>query len=213
MLAARLVGHQLTRAGTIALLATTFSEDFRNANVSDRLAGFKEIWGPLGRYELKPCPIIEVATSADISAALADPELAYIVAFDSKSAEAALDALDAQAKKRCVPIVAFDPSEAVFDAIGDGRVQSAIFHDPYRSGFAAIERLGVYRAADKDSLPIPGHGSYLLVSEVVQKENLAEIRRRLDRCGSGSKIGASPTGAHGPPQAYLSALTNAARGT
>jgi ribose transport system substrate-binding protein len=177
-LVARLVRDQLSRPGKVLLLATTFSDDARNKNVSQRLAGFKETWGPCGQDETMLCPIIEVATDSNLSATLADPQLAFIVALDSKAAESALTTLSARSDGRHVPIIAFDPSQAIFDAIADGRVYSAIFDDPYRSSFKAVQRLGVY-CADKDSLPVPGRGSDFLVSEVVRKENLADIRRRL----------------------------------
>ena len=134
-----------------------------------------------------PCPIVQIATgsktlervSQDLSAALADPELAFIVAFDSKAAESALKALAARSESRRIPIIAFEPNQAIFDAIGDCRVCAAIFDDPYRSGFAAIQCLDNYRSEEITSLPSPGHGSCALVSEVVRKENLADIRRRI----------------------------------
>jgi ABC-type sugar transport system substrate-binding protein len=154
--------------------------------VNERLAGFKEIWGQCGQVDEMPCPILQVATdptnlepvSQDLSATVADPELAFIVAFDSKAAECALKALASRSETRRVPIIAFEPNQAIFDGIDDGRVCSAIFDDPYRSGFTAIQRLGLYRGAVKDTLPVPGYGSFFLASEVVHKENLADIRRR-----------------------------------
>jgi ribose transport system substrate-binding protein len=183
-LVARLVRDQLSCPGKVALLATTFSEDARNTNVSERLAGFKEMWGPSGQDDAMPCPIIEVDTDSDFSATLADPELAFIVAFDSNSAKSALKSLASQSNARRVPIIAFEPDEAIFDAIDDGRVCAAILHDPYRAGYTSIQRLSDYQGADKASLPAPGYGNFLLVSEVVQKENLADFRRRLDhKCG------------------------------
>jgi ABC-type sugar transport system substrate-binding protein len=134
-----------------------------------------------------PCSIVQVATdsktleplSQDLSAALADPELAFIVAFDSQSAESALKVLAARSESRRIPIIAFEPNQAIFAAIDDGRVCAAIFDDPYRTGFAAIQCLNNYRRAEITSLPSPGHGSCTLVSEVVRKENLADIRRRI----------------------------------
>jgi ribose transport system substrate-binding protein len=174
-LAARLVSDQLSRPGKIALLATSFSNDPRNENVTDRLAGFKDQWGPSGQDDLT---LVEAATDPALAATLADPELAFIVAFDSKAAVFALKTLAAQSETRRVPMIAFEPNQAIFDAIDDGRVSSAIFDDPYRSGFAAIERLDAYRRKNKECLPVPGYGSFFLASEVVRKENLADVRRR-----------------------------------
>jgi ribose transport system substrate-binding protein len=186
-LVARLISGQCSQPGKVALLATTFSDEARNTNVTDRLAGFEEAWGTCGQDPAMPCPIVQVATdskavapvSQDLSAALADPELAFIVAFDAKSAESALKVLAARAESRRIPIIAFEPNQAIFDAIDDGRVCAAIFDDPYRSGFAAIQCLDNYRRAEITSLPSPGHGSCTLTSEVVRKENLADIRRRI----------------------------------
>ena len=133
---ARLVRDQLSRPGKVALLATTFSDAVRNTNVSERLAGFKEQWG----VDAMRCPLIEAATDSALAAALSDPELAFIVAFDSRTAAFALKTLATQSDTRRVPMITFDPNQAIFDAIEDGRVCCAIFDDPYRSGFAAIQR-------------------------------------------------------------------------
>ncbi len=191
-LAARLVAERLSRPGKVALLISTVSDDPRDTKTNQRLAGFKEMWGPSGPNEALPCPIIQVATDSensgprrqDLCTILTDPELAYIVALDSKAAAAALDALAGQSETQHLPIIAFDPSEAIFDAIDDGRVCSAIFDDPYQVGYTAIQRLDAYRSADKDSLPVPGYGSHYLTSEVVQKANLADVRQRTGRLPS-----------------------------
>jgi hypothetical protein len=76
-------------------------------------------------------------------------------------------------------MITFDPNETIFAAIQDGRVTYAVFDDPYRSGFAAIEKLGVYSSADRYAMPVPGRGTYVLVNEVVSAQNLTEVRRRL----------------------------------
>jgi ABC-type sugar transport system substrate-binding protein len=199
-LVARLVGNQLSRPGKVALIATTFADDAQNSNVTERLVGFMEQWGPSGQNPALPCPVIQAAVHAknrepaslDLSATLADPELSFIVALDRRAAEAALNALATPSETRHVPIIAFDPDQAIFDAIDDGRLCAAVFDDPYRSGFTAIQRLGAYRGEDKDALPVPGYGSYFLISEVVQKENLPEIRRRLDHNRGGNNASSRP---------------------
>jgi ABC-type sugar transport system substrate-binding protein len=177
-LVARLVGEQLKRQGKVVLLATTFSDDALNSSVCERTAGFKETWASCAQNETMPCPIVEVTTDSDLSATLVDPEVATIIALDARAAESALKALAAMSYPRLVPIFSFDLNGAILDAIEDGRVCSAIFDDPYRSGFTAIQRLAAYRRTDKYSLPVPGHGSDFLVGEVVNKENVADFRRR-----------------------------------
>jgi ribose transport system substrate-binding protein len=178
-LVARLVRDQLSRPGKVVLLATTFSDDAQNTNVCERLAGFKEQWRLPAKDNAMTYSIVEAATDSDLAATLIDPELTFIVALDSKAAESALKALAAQSETRRVPMIAFEPNQAIFDAIDDGRVCSAIFDDPYLSGFTAIKCLDGYRGADKSALPMPGCGTFFLVSEVVRKENLADIRRRI----------------------------------
>jgi ABC-type sugar transport system substrate-binding protein len=178
-LAAEFVREQLPRPGKIALLATSFTDTPRNANVSERLAGFKEQWVcEPGHAAL--CTLVPVTAGHDFSAMLGDPELVFVVALDAQAAESALKALAAQSPIGNVPIIAFEPNKAIFDAIQDGRVSSAIFDDPYRSGFTAVERLRHYRETEKFALPVPGYGNFYLYSEVVQKENVAAIRRRLE---------------------------------
>jgi ABC-type sugar transport system substrate-binding protein len=178
-LVARLVREQLSRPGKVVLLTTVFSDEARNTNVCDRLDGFEEQWGPSGQDDAMRYSIVKIAADSNLAATLVDPELAFIVACDCKAAEAALKALASQSETRRIPMIAFEPNQAIFDAIDDGRVCSAIFDDPYLSGFTAIERLGRYRSTDKTTLPIPGQGSFFLCSEVVRKENIADIRRRI----------------------------------
>ena len=184
---ARLVRGELSRPGKVALWTTTVSDVAVDINVRERLAGFKQEWTSLDGLDASlSCPIIETAVDSKslelipqaMSATLADPELALIVAFDTGAAETAVQAFATLPRTRRVPIIAFDPSGAVLDAIDDGRVCSAIFDDPYRDGYAAIERLGVYSRVSAEELPAPGHGSFPLVGEVVRKENLADFRRR-----------------------------------
>lgn len=185
--AACLVRAELSRPGKVPLLTTKFSDVALNVSVSERLAGFKEQWTMQdGLDRSKSCSIIEAAVDSKnfeqlshaLSATMADPELAFIVAFDTGATEFAISALATLPRKRCVPIIAFDHSGAIFDAIDDGRVYSAIFDDPYRDGYTAIERIGVYTRDSADALPVPGHGRFPLVGEVVRKENLADFRRR-----------------------------------
>jgi ABC-type sugar transport system substrate-binding protein len=168
----------LSQRGKIVLLATTFSDDPQNANVCQRLAGFKDECQTIEQYEAIQSTVIEIDAESDLSTTLVDPELAAIIAFDSKAAESALKVLAARKDHRRVPMISFDPTSAILDAIEDGRVRSAIYDDPYRSGFKAMQYLGRYRTAEQDTLPVPGHGSEFLVSEVVSKENLADFRRR-----------------------------------
>src|SRR4029078_5476486 len=83
-------------------------------------------------------------TSNVLAATLADPNVAVIVALDVESSESALATLATLSLPHQVPMIAFDPNDTILDAIQDGRVTYAVFDDPYRSGFAAIEGLGVY---------------------------------------------------------------------
>lgn len=216
-LVARLVGDQLSRPGKVALIATTFADDAQNSNVAERLVGFKEQWGACGQNPAMPCHLIQVALhaknlerpSADFSTTLADPELSFIVALDRRAAEAALDGLATRSAPRRVPIIAFDPDRTIFDAIDDGRLCAAVFDDPYRSGFTAIQRLGAYCGEDEDSLPVPGYGSYFLISEVVRKENLAAIRRRIDHNRGGSNASSRPMPANHKRMIPIQEITQA----
>src|SRR4051794_18326504 len=86
-LVARHVGDQLSRPGKVALIATSFADDAQNSNVTERLVGFKEQWGPCGQNPALRCPVIQIAIDAkkleppspDLSTTLADPELSFIV--------------------------------------------------------------------------------------------------------------------------------------
>ncbi len=185
-LAARSVHDQLSQPGKIVLLATRSADVASNTKVSERLAGFREQWEGCEQVSSTYCTLIEAAiesnSSADrlqnLSSTLSNPEVVLIVAFDCEAAESALKAQTALSTTRHAPIVAFDPSAAILDAIDDGRVSSAVFNDPYLSGFAAIKRLGFLSHSDTNALPVPGRGNDILVSEEVRKENLADFRQR-----------------------------------
>jgi ribose transport system substrate-binding protein len=182
-LAARVVGDELSRQGKVALLTSKLANAAPNTRVTDRLNRFKQMWVE----HPTDCPIIEADIdsndvehmSHDLATILADPELAFIVAFDSKAAESALKVLATLSRTRRVPMIAFDPSSAIFDAIDNGRACVAIFDDPYVNGFTAIMRLAEYCQADATGLPVPGRGLEYVKSEVVRKENFADFRKRL----------------------------------
>jgi ribose transport system substrate-binding protein len=185
-LAARVVDEHMSRPGKVAILSTTHSDGVAAQHVRERLAGFRDTWDTLDDLtthgsvvELSLGAASLSAKSAEMATLLADPDLSFIVALDEEAAESALAAQAARSVSCRVPMITFDPNDATFDAIQEGRVGWAVFGDPYVCGFKAIERLGDYRNADLHSLPVPGRGSYFLVNEVVSKQNLADVRRRL----------------------------------
>jgi ribose transport system substrate-binding protein len=185
-LAARLAESHMSPPGKVAVLSTTHSDATADQPVGERLAGFADSWKS-DEYRAMHGPIVEVTLDATgrstnsnaLAATLADPNVAVIIALDVESAECALTALATLSVAHRVPIITFDPNEAIFDAIQDGRVTYAVFDDPYQSGFAAVEKLGVYSSGDRYVLPTPGRGTYILANEVVSAQNLTEVRRRL----------------------------------
>ena len=178
-LVARLLEERLTRRGKIALLASTLAHFAENASVCERVNGFKEYWGATGPNDAVPCPAVQVAADTDLLQMLADPEVTFIVALDAGAAESMLKAMASRSTTSSLPIIAFDTTTAILDAVDDGRVLATLFDDPYHSSFTAIQRLTMFRIADPDTLPAPGHGMYYLNSEVVFKENTASVRRRV----------------------------------
>lgn len=185
-LAARLAESHMLPPGKVAVLSTRHSDASAEQRAGERLAGFADSWKS-DDYRAMYGPIVEVTLDATgsstnsnmLAATLADPNVAVIIALDVESAESALAALATLSVGHRVPMITFDPNEAIFDAIHDGRVTCAVFDDPYRSGFAAIEKLGVYSSTDRYAMPVPGRGTYVLANEVVSAENLMEVRRRL----------------------------------
>lgn len=195
-LAARLVRGELPKHGKVALLTSVLLDVGLNTHVGDRLVGFKEEWKEQGMFAT--CGIVDVAIdSADLqqmaqrlSAMLADPDVRYIVAFDSNAAEAALRALAAAPPAQRKPITAFDPSAAILAAIESGRDCSAIYQDPYRDGYEAIRRLARYCRGDSWVLPVPGHGDFPISGEVLRKENMVEVLNRTGSLPDGCVIAA-----------------------
>jgi ribose transport system substrate-binding protein len=181
---AGLVRAELPRHGKIALLTTIALNVGQSVDVRERLEGFKQQWADLDQDGSLHCPLVDTAIDSRnleraaqaLADTLADRELAFIVAFDTNAAESAMRELAKLARR--VPIIAFDPSAAILDAIDEGRVCSAIYEDPYRDGYEAIQRLSIYGRAEKTALPVPGLGRVPLRGEVVRKENLAEFRQR-----------------------------------
>lgn len=185
-LAARLVGEHMLRFGKVAVLSISHSDSLASLEVRERLAGFRELWES-DDYRPKYGPLVELTIdpaslppgSSKLPTMLADPNISFIVALDVESAESALAAQARMPASLHVPMITFDPTEKICDAIRDGRVSLAIFSDPYFSGFTAIERLAHFCGADPYSIPAAGRGNYFLVSEVVSKQNLADFRRRM----------------------------------
>jgi ABC-type sugar transport system substrate-binding protein len=185
-LAARLVGERMLRSGKVAVLSTPHSDPVASEEMRQRLAGFRDSW-TLYDYRATCGPVVELTigaaslqpNSSGLATMLADPDVGFIVALDLQSAELTLAAQATMPAPRRVPMLTFDPNDKICDAIQQGRISLAIFSDPYFSGFTAIERLAYFCHGDPYSIPVPGRGSYFLVSEVVSKQNLAEVRRRM----------------------------------
>jgi LacI family transcriptional regulator len=182
--AAQIVGDQMwQQSGKIALMVPVLSgADDRVER--ERLEGFREKWTNLAAENpAMHCSIIEVEADSNdlgqLAKTLSDPELRMIVAFDTTATEAAIGVTAKLPAAHRPAVLAFDPNAAVFDAIEDGRVCSAIVDDPYRDGFEAIQRLAMYTRGDEFVLPIAGHGNIPLTGEVVQKENLAIYRQHI----------------------------------
>jgi ribose transport system substrate-binding protein len=182
-MAAWLARAELPRDGKVVLL---YSEAELNTDVSERLEGFKEAWAEVDdkdTFERHSIVSIDVnsanimSTTDDGRATLIHSQVAIVIAFDTEAAEAAIDSFGAQRQTARIPIIAFDPNSDVLDAIDDGRVDLAIYDDPYRKGYEAIERLALY-CHEGAVLPVPGRGSVPLVGEVVRKANLDSFRQR-----------------------------------
>jgi ribose transport system substrate-binding protein len=185
---ARVVRNELTQQGKVALLVSEVSAATANAAVAERLDGFKQEWDAQNRTNPDCfCSMIEAGVdtstleraSQTVSALLADPDLTCIIAFDARSAETAVKVLAAMPKSRRLPTIALESSRAILDAVADGSLNSAIFHDPYRDGYAAIERLNHFCHTDAAGLPKPGYGSFPIAAEIIRQENLATLRPRL----------------------------------
>ncbi len=182
---ANLARAQFLHGGKVALLNTVYSDADRDTKVGERLLGFKEECGELAGDDSPiivhiPVDLNEVTQMTwGLPATLADAELVCIVAFDTRAAEAALAALAQRSPGRHVPLIAFDPSAVVLDAIDDGRVDFAISEDEYRDGYEAVKQLARYCRGDAMELPVAGHGKITLCGEVVMKSNLSAFRRRM----------------------------------
>jgi ABC-type sugar transport system substrate-binding protein len=186
--AARLICVELTRPGKIALLVSKASNLAEATGIAERLEGFKEeLLGHNSANTGYVCQTIQTivdtstldTASQSLSAILADPELSHIVTFDAPAAEAALKVLATIPNSRRLPIVALDSSRAILDAIADGGVFAAVYHDAYRDGYTAIERLNYYCHTDAEGLPKRGYGSFSINADVVRKENIASYRPRV----------------------------------
>jgi ribose transport system substrate-binding protein len=182
-MAAWLARAELPRDGKVVLL---YSELAHKSDVSERLEGFNEAWAEVAdRDLLERFPIVSIDVDSFISESAADgsrsnltpSQVAIVIAFDIAAAEAAINSFGVQHQTTHVPIIAFDPNSEILDAIGDGRVELAIYDDPYRKGYEAMERLTLYCHEDT-VLPEPGYGKVSLVGEVVRKENVDGFRKR-----------------------------------
>jgi ABC-type sugar transport system substrate-binding protein len=103
-----------------------------------------------------------------------------IVAFDTEAAESALNATADWPQSKRIPIIALDASESILNAIAEGRITSTLYDDAYEDGYEAIHRLAMYCHTDDAGMPTPGFGKIHRSGEIVQKSNVADVRRRMD---------------------------------
>lgn len=184
----RMVAHllhgDLPAGSKVALL---YSADLTNADIRERLEGFREAWAEWNLNNsakgivLVQVPIVagqSTTTSHDLASILDDSQLAAIIAFDSQASDLAADALSQPTRPRQLSVIAFEPNTKVLEAIDSERVSFALYDDPYRQGYEAVERLAQYCHGDNTALPLPGYGSNPLLGEVVNKDNLKDFRRR-----------------------------------
>jgi LacI family transcriptional regulator len=179
--AARVVRETMgQRSGKIVLLLPG-SSDGDSSVEHKRAIGFRDAWEDVAAQNpATHCSIFEIANDANdserLAKSLSEPDVCMIVAFDTKAAESAIAVTAQLPTTRRPPVLAFDPSALIYSAIEDGRVCAAIFDDPYRNGFEAIQRLAIYARGDQFSLPMVGYGNVPLTGDVVQKDNLAIFR-------------------------------------
>jgi ABC-type sugar transport system substrate-binding protein len=159
--------------------------------VDHQLRDFKEQWaewdgrGPSTLRSL----VLEVANNGEItpnsasllSANLSAPDLAFIIAFDVPGMESALSLLPARVPATSVPIIAaFDPNDSTLDAVDEGRIYAAVSQDPYLAGYEGVARAAkLCQCKVAEMIPLAGYGMASIPSELVEKANLADYRRRI----------------------------------
>lgn len=186
---ARLSLSELPQGGKIALLSSRHLNGNCNVIADKQLDDFKEqwaVWDEPGASKLRSI-IVDVdddgeiarRTGSAVSAAFEAPDLAFIFAFDMPSLEFALSVLAAHPQTTPIPIIAaFDPTAAILDAVGDGRIYACVSEDPFCNGYEGVVRAArLCRCDVAAALPVPGHGSVCIPGQIVQKENLADFRR------------------------------------
>jgi ABC-type sugar transport system substrate-binding protein len=196
---AYIVREMLPIGGQVALL---HSSGAANSNVRERLEGFREAWEEWNAgYSPGEAPIVDLhvdsdnvaKTVQDLAHVLQNPKIATIIAFDPLASDLVADALAQTTRSQLLKVVAFEPTSKVLDAIENGRVSFALYDDPYRQGYEAVERLSLYCRGDQSALPVPGRGSASLFGEIVDKENLASFRRRTGRLSDSARYTAVRT--------------------
>lgn len=175
--------------GKVLVLSSRLSNGSRNVIADTQLNDFKEQWAEWDVPGTSRLRVVTIAvgdgnstkrTDSAVSTAIDSPDLAFIVALDSARVEASLRVIALRPRPSAIPIIAaFEPSAAVLDAVDDARIFAAISEDPYHDGYVSIVHTAkLCRTKSTERLPVAGYGSTFIPSEVVQKENLLNFRRR-----------------------------------
>jgi len=168
--------------------------------LADRLDGFCDVWSdgsesapPTGGEAVRvPIQIATPIRAAErVVSILKDARFSAVVACDADSSDVLACVLHHTPSASDKLIVAMDVTANVLDLIGDGKIRFAIYDDPYRLGYESIERLAVYCSGDESALPVAGHGCVPLLGEIVRRDNLPEIRRRLGPLPASARYAAS----------------------
>lgn len=106
------------------------------------------------------------------------PDLACVVAFNARQGPVVAKTLQESGKAGEIKVVTFDTPNETLDAVEDGTVFATIAQDPYKYGYEAIVMIDNLCRGDKRYLPVVGRGAIHVSVEPIQKEDVAEFRKR-----------------------------------
>ncbi len=122
------------------------------------------------------------------------PKAKCYVGLLSYSAPAIVDAVDKAKPAQPIQIIGFDASDKTLELVEAGKIRATLVQDQYGCGYQAIRILADNAHQNYGGLPM--FQNHTLACEVVNKDNIAKTRERLQKhAGGATTPAASPAAA------------------